>query len=263
MKLDCILTACNMNELYVDFIPLFIKSWTKLYPNVDIKIVLIMDIDNDNDTNTNTIPPQFEQYKDNIILFKAIPTISTAFISQYIRLLYPCILNKYENGIMITDMDMIPMNRTYYTKNIENIDNNKFIYLRDVCLNDYKQIAMCYNVGLSSTWSSIFNIKSIDDINQRLIDVYKTINYIDGHGQSGWGTDQIDFYNYVMNWNKQTNHFVILNDRNTGYNRLDRNTFVLNTHTQNLIKNGYYSDYHCYRPYHKYKEINDRVVELL
>ena len=124
MKLDCILTACNTNELYIDFIPIFIKSWTKLYPNVDIKIVLINDI----------IPTKFEEFKTNIILFNPIPTISTGFISQYIRLLYPCILNQYENGIMITDMDMIPMNKTYYTKNIENIDNNKFIYLRDVCI---------------------------------------------------------------------------------------------------------------------------------
>lgn len=256
MKLDCILTACNTNELYLDFIPLFIKSWIKLYPNVDVKIVLIMDMD------TDTIPPQFEAYKDNIILFKPIPNISTAFISQYIRLLYPCILNNYENGIMITDMDMIPMNKTYYTKNIENIENNKFIYLRNVCL-DYKQIAMCYNVGLSSTWSSIFNIKTIADINQRLIDVYKSINYVDGHGQSGWGTDQIDFYNYVMNWNKETNNFVILNDNNTGYNRLDRKTFTLNTHIENLIKQGQYSDYHCYRPYNTYKDINDKIVDLL
>jgi hypothetical protein len=253
MKLDCILTACNTNELYLDFIPIFIKAWNKLYPDIDVKIVLINDI----------IPTKFEAYKDNIILFKPIPNISTAFTSQYIRLLYPCILKQYKNGIMITDMDIIPMNRTYYTKNIENIDNNKFIYLRDVCLNDYKQIAMCYNVGLSSTWANIFNINTIEDINQRLIDVYKNINYVDGHGKSGWGTDQIDFYNYVMNWNKSTNHFVILNDRNTGYNRLDRNTFSLDNNTSNLIKNGFYSDYHCFRPYNKYQIINDKVVELL
>jgi len=253
MKLDCILTSCNTNELYLDFIPIFIKAWNKLYPDIDVKIILINDI----------IPTQFKAYKDNIILFKPIPNISTAFISQYIRLLYPCILKQYENGIMITDMDMIPMNRTYYTKNIENIENNKFIYLRDVCLNDYKQIAMCYNVGLSSTWANIFNINTIEDINQRLIDVYKNIIYVDGHGKSGWGTDQIDFYNYVMAWNKSTNHFVILNDRNTGYNRLDRNTFSLDNNTSNLIKNGFYSDYHCFRPYNKYKDINDKVVELL
>ena len=41
MKLDCVLTACNMNPLYSDFIPIFIKTWNKLYPAVDVKIIFI------------------------------------------------------------------------------------------------------------------------------------------------------------------------------------------------------------------------------
>ena len=72
-------------------------------------------------------------------------------------ILYPCILN-YENGIMITDMDMLPMNRTYYTEHIKSFDNSKFIYLRgDVCF-DYNEIAICYNVAVPNVWKEIFNI---------------------------------------------------------------------------------------------------------
>ena len=41
---------------------------------------------------------------------KPIENISTSFISQYIRILYPAILN-YKSGILITDIDMLPMNR--------------------------------------------------------------------------------------------------------------------------------------------------------
>ena len=41
MKLDCVFTAVNENKLYLDFIPIFIKTWNKLYPDVDVKIVLI------------------------------------------------------------------------------------------------------------------------------------------------------------------------------------------------------------------------------
>ena len=66
-----------------------------------------------------------------------------------------------------------------------------------------------------------------------------------------------------MAWNNTTNNFVILNYRNTGYNRLDRNTFILDNNNENLIKNGHYSDYHCYRPYNKYKDINDKIIDLL
>ena len=153
MKLDCVLTACNLNKLYYDFIPLFVKSWNKLYPSVDVIIILIAE----------NVPSDLENYKNNIICFPPINNISTAFTSQYIRLLYPCLLN-YENGILITDIDMIPMNSSYYTKNIENISNNKFIYYRDVLLYEYNEIAMCYNVATPQIWKDIFKINSIDNI---------------------------------------------------------------------------------------------------
>ena len=72
MKLDCVVTACNTTPLYIDFIPMFIKAWNKLYPDVDVIIILINDV----------IPDKFKEYMDNIILFEPIPNISTAFISQ-------------------------------------------------------------------------------------------------------------------------------------------------------------------------------------
>jgi hypothetical protein len=254
MKLDCVLTAVNENPLYLCFIPLFINSWKKLYPSVDVKIIVI----------ANEIPEKYKEYSKHIVLFTPIENISTAFISQYIRILYPAIL-KYNNGVLITDMDMIPMNRTYYTKNIEEYDNSKFIYYREnVCFN-YKQIAMCYNVAIPSIWKEIFNVNSIDDIINRLKTVNKSINYVDGHGKSGWCTDQIDLYTYVMNWNKKTNNLICLKENKTMFKRLDRNSScnINNEVLRTNISNGIYTDYHCMRPFEKYKEINNKVLELL
>ena len=57
MILDCVLTSVNTNPLYIDFIPIFVKTWNKLYPKVDVKIILIAD----------EIPEQFLEYKNNII----------------------------------------------------------------------------------------------------------------------------------------------------------------------------------------------------
>ena len=116
MKLDCVITSVNENPLYLEFIPIFIKTWNKLYPNVDVKIILI----------AKQIPDQYVEYKGNIILFEPIEGILTSFISQFIRLLYPCILH-YQHGVMITDMDMLPMSKTYYTEHIRSFDNSKFI----------------------------------------------------------------------------------------------------------------------------------------
>ena len=253
MKIDCVLTAVNENELYIDFIPIFVETWNKLYPDIDVKIILI----------ATNIPNKFNKYAKNIILFKPIKNILTSFISQVIRILYPCILN-YENGIMITDIDILPMNRTYYTDNIKSYDNTKFIYFRENVCFEHQQIAMCYNVACPNIWKDIFKINTEDDIINMLIDINNNHIILPGHGNEGWCIDQIKLYENVFNWNKMTNNFICLNEKKTKFNRLDRNTFSLNdTKIINNIKNGVYCDYHCYRPMSKYSDVNYKIMNLL
>ena len=243
----------NENKLYLEFVPIFIKTWNKLYPNVDVIIILI----------AKQIPENLLLYKNNIILFEPLEGVLTSFISQFIRLLYSCILD-YENGILITDMDMLPMNKSYYTKHISDFDNDKFIYYREnICLN-YKQIAMCYNIATPKIWKDIFKINSLDDIVSYIKNVSDQNIIKEGHGNIGWCIDQITLYNKVIEWNKKTNNFVQLKESQTGFKRLDRNTFNLNN--INIIKNiteGKYTDYHCYRPMSKYSDINWKIYNLL
>lgn len=253
MKLDCILSAVNENPLYIGFVPLFIKTWGKLYPDTDVKVILI----------ANKIPETLEKYKDNIILYEPIQNISTSFISQYIRLLYPSIM-QYKNGVMISDIDMIPMNRTYYTENITKYGNEKFIYFRENICSEHNEIAMCYNVATPSVWSEIFKIYSLYDITHRLIERNNSIHYVDGHGKSGWSTDQVDLCKYVLDWNKTTNNFVRLNESETKFNRLDRiRLHNLDPVTKRNISKGKYTDYHCLRPMEKYEKINNEIYDLL
>jgi hypothetical protein len=202
------------------------------------------------------------EYKDNIILFEPIENVSTSFTSQFIRLLYPCIL-QYEHGVMITDIDMLPMNRTYYTEHIKSFDNSKFIYLRENVCFECNQIAMCYNVAVPSVWKDIFEIGSLDDIRNKIQHTFQTNTIIEGHGNVGWSIDQIVLYEKVMNWNNRTNNLICLKETDTGFRRLDRHTFVLDEHIQNNISSGLYSDYHCYRPMRDYSEINYNIYDLL
>ena len=90
MLLDTVLTAVNDNPLYIGFIPYFIKMWKLLYPKVDVKIIVVAE----------RIPENLEEYNSHLILFKPIQGVSTAFTSQYIRLLYPCLL-KCKGGVLI------------------------------------------------------------------------------------------------------------------------------------------------------------------
>lgn len=254
MKLDCILTAVNDEDVYLGFIPIFIKTWNKLYPNVDVKIVLI----------STKIPENLIIYKNNIILFEPIKNILTSFTAQFIRLLYPCILN-YKNGVMITDMDMLPMNRTYYTNNIIEHDDNKFIYYRKSALGGQSQIAMCYNIATPSTWKDIFKIDTVQDIKNKLIDMADKNNIKPGFRYSSWSLDQRFLYTELTNWNKATNNFICLTDRNTKFKRLCRShKFDINNITiRNNIADGKYTDYHCLRPMRVYSKINWEIYNLL
>ena len=284
MKLDCVLTACNNIPMYIDFVPNFIKAWKKLCPKVDVKIILIHD----------SIPEKFKEYEKNIILFPPLPNVSNAFTSQYIRLLYPALL-PYTNGVMITDMDILPMNARYYIENIKPFTNDHFVYLRHVLMEGFvlsnyldrprgriiqkkitipKQLSMCYNVATPTVWGEIFTIQTLDDINKRISKVYQTIDYVTPgelhkHGNAdnhSWSQDQIDLYTSVMKWNNKTNNFTFIKDHNAGHRRLDRSQhggIPLTQELQQMIQMGVYSDYHCYRPYETFKHLNDTIVSWL
>ena len=116
----------------------------------------------------------------------------------------------------------------------------------------------------------MFNISNFDDIKIRLHDIW--YNELDSIPQKlindspykGWYKDQIDALKYVTIWNKITNNLLILKDKDTGYNRLDRaNQCRMNNDIKLNIIDGKYSDYHICRPYSKHKEFNDEIVELL
>lgn len=246
MKLGTILTATDLNPLYSEFIPNFIKAWNILFPLADVVIVLIAD----------EIPEELKQYEKNLKLFKPLANIHTAFQAQCIRLLYPRLIERNE-GVLITDMDMLPMNRSYYVDAIQNISDDTFVTYRDVCLPT--EIAMCYNIATPKVWQEVFGNASTESILQSW---YMSTIYDGQHGGKGWGTDQQILLKKFNSWNGPK---ITLNDSITKFNRLNRHDYIFNVLEQleNLIKSNHYSDYHCWRPYSQYKKINDFVVDYL
>ena len=247
MKVGTIVTATDTNPLYMDFIPIFVKAWSLLVPEADIAIVLV----------SHSIPKHLKQYSKHIVLFEPIPNMHTAFQAQCIRLLYPREIARNE-GVLITDMDMLPMNRRYYVDSIESIPDDHFVVYRDVCLP--AEISMCYNCAHPTTWASMIGLGNSRDI---LTQWYTETQYDGEHGGKGWSTDQTKLVSLFNAWDGPK---TILNDDMTQFSRLDRgwssqfqNKRVLITN----IRSGTYSDYHCLRPYPEHKEMNDFIVRCL
>jgi hypothetical protein len=256
MKLDCVLTACNANPLYMDFIPIFIRAWKKLYPCIDVKIVLVAD----------AIPAEFSEYSENIILFHPIPGVHDAFVSQTIRLLYPGLLS-CGGAVLITDMDMLPMNRVYYSAPLTPLDDDAFVHFRNGVMHwrGMNQYAMCYNAARPDVWREITGVSSHSEMREWIVSNY--CKAYDGNSDgNGWYSDQVVLYSMLTNWSKKDTKLACLKDAEIGFRRLDR-IYNHNNHNNHeiipLIKSGHFSDYHCFRPYKEHKEFNDMVVDNL
>jgi hypothetical protein len=257
MKIGTIVTASDLNKEYVDFIPTFIKSWNKILPNAQVKVILIGE----------TIPENLISYSNNIQLFTPIQGMKTAFQAQCIRLLYPRFIERNE-GVLISDMDMIPLNQKYYTEPIKNIDDNTFVSYRAFFNNGSENgnitkenpidIPICYNVATPNIWREMFGSEDNETILKKW---YTNTNYNGIHGGKGWGTDQKMLLDYFINYKGKK---ILLKRDNLGFNRLVLNNMSdITTELTQGIKNGIYSDYHCPRPYEQNKEIINFVLNSI
>jgi len=204
MKITTVLTAVNDNPRYTRFIPLFLHMWKRLYPGLTVRIIYI----------GHGLPADLAAYSANIILFPPIEGVSTVYTAQTIRILYPALLAENETTV-ITDMDMLPANTSYFSSMLDDIPANVFLTFRQPGCVSPDQIAICYNAASTAIWKKVFGINTLEDIRTFLKQKYDA--QTDGlHGGKGWWTDQILLRQYVV-----SSGVPVLTLNDAGYNRLD------------------------------------------
>ena len=222
MILSTVLASVNNNSKYYSFIPKQILFWKKF----NIKFIAVFVGEN--------IPESLQCYSNNIILWNKNLDLNTAYVAQNIRMYYPALINLPEDEcIMITDMDMLPTNFSYYKAGLEEFTTNDFIYYRHV---DGNQIYMCYNASHSSTWGKLFKITHENDIEKYIYEYYNK-NY-DGHpGSTGWFIDQEVMYKTLID-------YKYLRVLNRPIKRLEVSMYI---NDKNFISQ--YDDVHFHRNY--------------
>jgi len=246
MKIDIVLSACTVNTRYVDNYEKIKKTWENKF---NARFILILISEN------QTLPEKLQQYKDDIVIFY-IHNINPIFVAQCIRVLYPALFDN--KNVLITDMDIIPVNINYFNKDLEKYSDEHFITYTNRYMNQ-KMFAICYNLANSSTWSKLFNINSYQDIEKTLISWYDT-NYNGTKNCPGWYTDQLKLFETIIGYNK----LVIFQDSDRNYNRLDkkhRKFAIQNTKLvyENVI-NNIYSDYHFIK---NSDNIHNKIMQLI
>jgi hypothetical protein len=170
MKLTTVIGSVNNNPKYYMFIPKQILFWKKC--GINFVAVFV----------GNHLPPELLEYKNNIILWPHNSDLNTVYVGQNIRMYYAARIDLPDDEmVMLTDMDMLPTNPTYYTSGLEQYKIEDFIYYRHV---DGNQIYMCYNAAHPKTWGKLFNIHDDNDIRNRLNENYNS-NYDGIPGSTG------------------------------------------------------------------------------
>jgi hypothetical protein len=185
MRLTTVIASTNENSNYYLFIPKQIKFWS----HFNIKFIGIF--------VGESIPQVLQEYSENIILYNRNLDINSTFVSQNIRIYYPALLNlPIDELVMITDMDMLPMNDTYYKTDLKYFSKNDFIYYRHI---DKNQIYMCYNAAHPTTWSKVFGINTLEDI-EKSIHLSYDKTYTGKPGETGWFSDQLLMYSKLISY---------------------------------------------------------------
>jgi len=248
MKIDICLTATNTKSIYINQIPNFIKVWSLM--DIEPRIILV----------NHEIPEKFKQYETFIILFDPakykLENLQTAYIAQNIRNLYPALFSP-DKTVMISDIDIVPISRPFFVDNIKSMESSAFVNYRRY----NGQLNICYNVALSSTWSRIFGIKTIEDVIKQLEDNYNK-NYDSNKNCPGWFSDQEILTSKITEYEKLNLGQVIYFDK-LGFkvHRLDkRDRKEIMTKKQDIIKNiGNYTDFHMTSKNQRYIDLSEEI----
>ena len=234
MKLSCALVACNDNPKYLEFWPYVKRSWWEI---VGIPCVMVYVGDE--------LP---EHLKDDpsVVHFPPVEGWPTATQAQVIRLLYPAIL-KCDGAVVLSDMDMIPLQRDFFTQGFVQFKDDQFISLRGIDEQE-RQIYMCYVGATPKTWSDLFNIQSVANIRECMKQWASRVVADGEHGGQGWCTDQLILYTVVEGWLQKCPERIGLIPWTAQIPRLDRGAphewIQMDDELKTKIQSKLYVDFH-------------------
>lgn len=233
-----ILSSDN-NPNYKQFWPIVAKVWKLM--GLRPTLILISETDEGIDASLG-----------DVIRFSPVADLPTSYQAQVLRLFVPILFP--EDGCIISDIDMIPISRSYFIDGANSCSDDNFLVYRDKVYMGEERYPMCYVAAKGSVFGSVFGIKSSDDFIAKLYEWYSE--------GLGWDTDEIMMSRTLLGWERRGDGKIcrLGHGMQVLFNRIDRSGWKENYHhfnIQNII------DCHCPRPYNQYKKTIDQIVYII
>lgn len=247
MKIEVVIHSSNSNSMYLDFWPLVSKVW-----NVRFGLrPLLVYIDED-----HTIP--IDTTYGDVIKMKPVPDIPVYLQCLWVRYWIP--IQFLEKVCMISDIDMFPISKSYFTDTIKTVSDDKYVHL--YTCTDY--LPSCYHVAKGKVFKKVLALHDKWEDSLRMIHDRKVnpntynsnIEFLKDKQQ--WGVDEEYATERVRSY-PDRNLFVFVNRT---HQRIDRDKWEW---TEQDIKADAYADSHSIRPYRDPKNTQriDALVEYL
>lgn len=235
-KIDRAILSSDANPMYLDFWPLVAKAWQRIGIRPTLALIA---------PATVTV----DESLGDVIRFEPIEGVSTALYAQVIRLFLPAYFE--EDVCILSDIDMLPINKEYYLKDIINLPRNSFVVYRESLVDGSPRYSMCYNVACGKTFKEIFTIEATKQSIINTVIAWSKLGL-------GWNTDEIMLYNTLFSWQGYKSRCIKLGHQVE--RRIDRGNWIYDAEK---LKNNYYIDSHMIRPYSHYKIEIDKLAVLL
>ena len=231
MNVDYVIISSDDNPMYKDFYTIVAQRWLDL----GIKTYYL------NISDTDEI---IENEYGIIHKVKSLDFVSTGFQSQVVRLFSSKFI---EGNIMMSDIDMLPINGEYYNQYLNELTDDNVIIYSGQPYGNVPYYPMCYVLSNSKNFIKYLEIEDMD-----FSEYCKMLS--DKYGEA-WNTDENFMYDEFQN------HIDKLVVKKRDFKRrVDRGNW---DYYIELLKDGYYIDSHMLRPYSDYKmEIDSILYEV-
>lgn len=240
LTLTRVILSTDTHPNYIQFWPLVARAWKKI---VGVRPTLALIADES---------VRVDESCGDVIRFKPIPGVSTAFQAQTIRLLLPALFP--QDVCIMSDIDLIPLDKKYFAHSISRVKEDAFVvyrskqYMREEDKRyNYERYPMCYTAAKGAVYGEIFHIQGARDIEERIKQWWDL--------QWGWISDELILYKYVHAWPAFNQRSVLL-----GHKVSRRKSRTAHIKPSDLLQRKFI-DYHCPRPYHRYKDTIDRIFK--
>jgi len=191
--------------------------------------------------------------------FPKIPNVKSSLQSQILRLyatkLFP------DRVVLVTDIDMLPLNKDYFLSRLPTSHDQFSIYSSDAYLNDEFPIVgnrypICYLAAYGKTFSSVV----LEDENETWENFVNRLNSLN----FGWNTDEL-YVSEKINLSQYEKLYYTRGFLDPLKPGLDKPGQIIGRLDKNYwcVESIEYVDAHCPRPYSTYKDSIDKLKSFI